>query len=141
MMGMKWVVTVVNAAERAIIETTNIQKIWVRMAWRVVMSGALWVLRFSRRFRVELRCLLQRLAVRFHAHTFWRPPHAETEWKADDEKKCAGHKGRPAPSPPADRYRQERGDNCAAHGTAALTTVMARARKRINQLLATMVGA
>ncbi len=39
--GMKWVVTVVNATERAVMERIRFQKIGERKAWRALTSGSL----------------------------------------------------------------------------------------------------
>ncbi len=139
--GMKWVVTVVNAAERAIIDTTNIQKIRVLIAWRVVMSASLWA-------------------------SVWRAASGSSFFAL-----CSGSPSGPIPMLSGDRRtpkhngrpttRKSVPDMNAAQrhphrltaiarsgvmmapptGTAALTTVIARARRRINQVLATIAGA
>ena len=139
--GMKWVVTVVNAAERAIIETTNIQKIRVRIAWRVVMCGSLWgsVCRVAP-------------PSSFFACSSGSPSGCMPMLSGD--RRTPKHKGRPTTrkSVPDIKAAQRHPHWLTAiarsgvimappTGTAALTTVIARARRRINQLLATMVGA
>ena len=97
-------------------------------------------LRLLRYSIVELLCTLKRLAVRFHVHAFWRPPHAETKGRPTTRKSVPDIKA-PQRHPHWLTATASSGAMMAPPtGTAALTTVIARARKRMNQVLATISG-
>jgi hypothetical protein len=135
------VVTVVNAAERAVMEKIRFQKTAVRKASRAVISGS-WSETIC--FGAELSMFLSGLD---GIPSGSMPMLSGDRWMPKQSGNPATRNNTPA------RNAAQRQPNISTAiessgvmmapptGTAALTTVIARARRRMNQLLATTVGA
>ena len=139
--GIKWLVTVVNAAERAVIATMKVQNIGERSAWRAVTSVMLLGMGW-------LGVDASRVSLASSGMPSGAMPMLSGERRTNRVKGSPTTRNKHPEMNAVQRQPNTRTATANAGvmmapptGTAALTTVIARARKRLNQLFATMVGA